>query len=78
MNQFKLHIGIQPQGLEMESESVANISEDEKPFLEKSFGCGLCGEMFEIEKEFVEHCSTHKCSPADDLFIDLCCNSQHT
>src|SRR6218665_1264487 len=26
--------------------------EDKKPFLEKAFGCGLCGEMFEIEKEF--------------------------
>jgi len=79
MNRFEAHIGIQPQGLKMESESVANIhvSKDAEPFLVKSFGCGLCGEMFEIQKKFVEHCSNHKCSPPHDLFIELCCNSQH-
>ena len=43
--------------------------EDAKPFLEKSFGCGICGEMLEIEKEFLEHCSSHRFSPPDDLFI---------
>ena len=56
----------------MESESVANISEDAKPFLEKSFGCGLCGEMFVAGKEFLEHCSGHRFSQPNDLFVDLC------
>ena len=61
---------MQLHDLKMEIEAVANISEDAEPFLEKSFGCGLCGEMFEIEKEFVEHCSTHNCSLPNDLFIE--------
>jgi len=56
----------------MESESVATISQDEKPFMEKSFGCGVCDEMLEIEKEFLEHCFGHRFSPPDDLFIVLC------
>ena len=45
--------------------------EDEKPFLEKSFGCGICGEMLETRMEFLEHCSSHRFSPPDDVFIDL-------
>jgi len=79
LDRLKVYLGIQPQNDKMESESVANIilSEDGKPFLEKSLGCGLCGEMFEIEKEFVEHCSIHKFTPPDDLLIDICCNSHH-
>ncbi len=56
----------------MESESVADISQDAKPFLEKSFGCGVCGEMLEIEKEFLEHCFGHRFSPPDDLLFALC------
>ena len=117
--QFKLHSGIQPQDLKMESESTVRLialscagvidkpserllkdvhhdscektrpfveislgesllitkiksPEDAKPFLEKSFGCGICGEMLEIEKEFLEHCSSHSFSPPDALFVDLC------
>ena len=42
---------MQLEDFQVESESVANISRDEKPFLEKFFGCGVCGEMFESEKE---------------------------
>ena len=37
----------------------------------KCFGCGICDELFEIEKEFFEHCSGHGFSPSDDLFADL-------
>jgi len=77
MKRFKVRALLPPQEVKMESESVANIFEDAKAFMEKSFGCSLCGEMFESEKEFVEHCSNHKSSPTDDLFIDLWCNSQH-
>ena len=38
----------------------------------KSFGCGICDDMFKREKEFLEHCSSHRFSPPDDLVADLC------
>ena len=44
---------------------------DAKASLSKSFGCGICDELFEIEKEFLEHCSSHRFSPPDDLVADL-------
>jgi len=37
--------------------------------MEISFGCGVCGEMFEIEKEFLEHCVGHRFSPPDELLM---------
>ena len=37
----------------------------------KCFGCGICDELLEIEKDFFEHCSGHGFSPPDDLFADL-------
>jgi len=40
--QFQLQRGIQLQDLEVERESFAKISQDEKPFLEKSSGCDIC------------------------------------
>src|SRR6218665_3634079 len=43
--------------------------EDGKPVLENSFGCGICGEMLTIEKEFQDHCSSHPLSPPHDLCI---------
>ena len=52
--------------------SMAKSPDDTKPFLEKSFGCGLCGEVLEIEKEFVDHCYNHRFSPPDDLIFDTC------
>ena len=52
--------------------NTINSCDDAKPFLKKSYGCGICGEMLEIEKEFVEHCSSHRFSPPDDLFTGLC------
>jgi len=39
--QFQLQREIHLQDLEVESESFANVSQDEKPFLEKSFGCDI-------------------------------------
>ena len=38
----------------------------------KSFGCGICDDMFKREKEFLEHCSSHRFSPPVDLVADLC------
>ena len=46
--------------------------EDAESYLEKPFGCGICDEILETQKEFVEHCSSHRFSPSDDSFIDLC------
>src|SRR6218665_2014981 len=69
---IQLQRGIQPKDLEVEGESVANIPQDAKLFLEKSFGCGFCGEMFDTQTEFLEHCYSHRLSPPDDLFIALC------
>ena len=37
----------------------ANIFQVADPFLDKSFGCDICSEMFGIEKEFLEHCFSH-------------------
>ena len=50
--------------------SITKSQKDGKPFLEKSFGCGICNEMLEVE-EFKDHCSSHRFSPPDDLFIDM-------
>src|SRR6218665_1619894 len=55
-----------------------NISElkshvDGKFSLSKSFGCGICDKLLEIEKEFFEHCSGHGVTLPDDLFADQCC-----
>jgi len=58
--------------LKMGSELVANVSQYATPFLVKSFGCGLCGEMFDTETDFLELCNGHRLSPPDDLFIPLC------
>ena len=44
---------------------------DAKASLPKCFGCCICDIMFEIEKEFLEHCCDHGFSPPDDLFPDL-------
>ena len=52
--------------------SITKSPKDGKRFLEKSFGCGICDEMLEIEKEFKDHCSSHRFSPPDDLLIDMC------
>src|SRR6218665_3005274 len=37
----------------------------------KSFGCGICNEMFHIEKEFMEHCFQAWYYPIDDDFVEL-------
>lgn len=52
--------------------SVLKSLEDAKPFLEKPFGCGLCGDMLEIQKEFQDHCFSHRFSLPDDLCIGIC------
>ena len=69
----KLDTSIQLQDLNTKSESNSNASEDANPLvMEKSFGCGLCGEVFEIEEVFLGHCSSHRLSPPAELIIDLC------
>ena len=52
------------------SVDLTKTLEDETPFLERSFGCGVCGEMLEIRKDFLVHCSLHRFSPSDCFFID--------
>ena len=37
-----------------------------------SCGCGICDEMFDIEREFLEHCNSHGYTPPDAFFVDLC------
>jgi len=72
--QFGLYAGAQTRCLEMQNQSTANLPVrfDGKPFLERSFGCGICNEMLEVEEEFKDHCSSHRFCPPDDLFIDMC------
>ena len=43
---------------------------DAKASLSKSFGCGICDELLEIENDFLDHCFGHRFSPPDELFID--------
>src|SRR6218665_211131 len=47
---IQLQRGIEPQPLKMGSESFADIAQYATPFLDKSFGCGLCDEMLENGK----------------------------
>lgn len=34
----------------------------------KPFGCGFCDEVFEIEKEFLDHCSDHAFSESACIY----------
>lgn len=38
-----------------------------KVYLSKTFGCGLCDDLLELEKDFLEHCFRHQFSPPSDL-----------
>jgi len=69
--EFQLKRVMQLQLLKTENESVGGKFQDAKPFLGKSFGCGLCSDMLEIEIDFLEHCFGHRFSPPEELFIDL-------
>lgn len=44
---------------------------DLDPLTSKLYGCGICNERFEIEKEFVEHCFLHCGAPQKDTYVDL-------
>ena len=57
--QVEFYAKIQPQDLKVKSEYVVNIYEAASPFLEKPFGCGICGKVFESKKIFLGHCSSH-------------------
>ena len=38
----------------------------------RPYGCGMCDQMFEIEKEFMEHCYHHYCdAPEKDTFLEI-------
>ena len=43
-----------------------------KASLLNSFGCGICDKLLETKKEYIEHCSSHRLSPPDDLAAHLC------
>lgn len=43
-----------------------------KPFVSRLCGCAICDEIFEIEKEFIEHCYHHFTVAQNDTFSDLC------
>lgn len=46
--------------------------DEEDDFVCRPYGCGLCAEMFEIEKEFLEHCYYHyREAPESDTFLEL-------
>lgn len=41
-------------------------------FFLRAYGCGLCDETFDIEKEFADHCHNHFCyDPQKETFLDL-------
>lgn len=48
------------------------FSDDTDEFISRPYGCGLCAEMFGIEKEYLEHCYNHYCDdPQTDTFLEL-------
>lgn len=47
------------------------LSQDDKLFYERSFGCGICDEILEIKENFLEHCSGHGLASPDKLLLDL-------
>ena len=54
------------------SENHLIFSDDMDDFISRPYGCGLCAEMFDIEKEFLEHCYNHYCDdPEKDTFLEL-------
>lgn len=51
-------------------QSILNC--DVSHLLLKIYGCGMCDKMFEIEKEFSEHCCDHFCEDTGrDTFLEL-------
>lgn len=52
-------------GIQMPSVTYSETS------LVKVFGCALCNEMFQIEKEFVEHCFVTCYFPVEDDLAEL-------
>lgn len=51
---------------------INKFKSPENTKVSKSFGCAICDVMLEIEKEFLEHCYSHRFSPPDDIAVDLC------
>jgi hypothetical protein len=56
----------------VESFSELKSLKDNRQSVARAYGCGLCNEMFELEQEFLDHCSNHVSTPPDELFINLC------
>jgi len=55
------------------SANKVTCADDSNSFTPRpSCGCGICDEMFETEKEFLEHCNSHGYTPPDAFFVDLC------
>lgn len=40
-----------------------------REFVPKSFGCGICDELLLTEKDFLQHCSSHRFFPPVDLHV---------
>jgi hypothetical protein len=64
---------VETQYLEEFINHTSSVSEAE-PFPVKPCGCGICNNMFEMEKEFREHCYQFCYSPVD---MDLVFAVQH-
>ena len=62
---------IKPHG-KLLSEDESTVCLDMNHISMTIYGCGICDEMFQIEKEFMEHCERHYCeNPQKDTFLEL-------
>lgn len=62
---------VKPDG-KLPSENESTVSFEKNRICMKLYGCGICDEKFQIEKEFVEHCEVHYClNPQKDTFLEL-------
>ena len=72
--QLKLHAGQQQTLPKIRGERlyISQLNYPVDAEASKAFGCGICDELLEIEKEFLVHCSGHQFSPPDDLISNMC------
>jgi hypothetical protein len=66
-----------PSAIQSPKENLPSVNhlitvDEVHDFICRPYGCGLCAEMFEIEKEFTEHCYNHYCdAPENDTFLEV-------
>ena len=63
--------GSKKEKLEVFGMQMSSVADHPCSFPVEPFGCVMCNEMFEIEKEFMEHCFHNCYHPVEDAFAVL-------